>query len=70
MKILLVFQIIISIFLIISILLQQRGSGVSSIFGGEGGYYFKKRGIEKFLFFSTIFLSVAFIALSLLNFLK
>ncbi|MCD6094759.1 preprotein translocase subunit SecG [bacterium] len=69
MEILSIFQIIVSFLLIASILLQQRGSGLSSVFGGSGeGGYFQKRGMEKILFRSTIFLSIIFFALAIANF--
>ncbi len=60
-KILSITQIIISVLLISAILLQQRGEGLSSVFGGEGGTYFKKRGMEKILYIATIVLGVLFI---------
>ncbi|HOK35482.1 MAG TPA: preprotein translocase subunit SecG [Candidatus Pacearchaeota archaeon] len=69
MEILSISQIIVSVLLIISILLQERGTGVSSTFGGEGGYYFQKRGMEKIIFWSTVSLSVLFFGLALANFL-
>lgn len=57
-------QIVISALIAITILLQQRGEGLSSAFGGEGGgaSYFKKRGMEKVLYIATIVLAVLFIA--------
>ncbi|PIP29446.1 preprotein translocase subunit SecG [Candidatus Kuenenbacteria bacterium CG23_combo_of_CG06-09_8_20_14_all_36_9] len=56
-------QIGVSIFLIILILLQQRGSGLGSAFGGSGDIYSTKRGAEKTIFILTIILSVLFLAL-------
>lgn len=68
MNLLAILQIIISVLLIISILFQQRGAGSSAIFGGGGGgAYFQKRGLEKFLFWSTIVLAASFVILALLN---
>ena len=58
-------QIIVSILLITSILLQNRGAGVGGIFGGSGGVYLTKRGIEKKLFVLTIILAIIFVLLSL-----
>lgn len=60
-------QIIIAIALIISILLQNRGAGVSGLFGGGGNVYMAKRGVEKKLFVATIVLSVLFFVVSLVN---
>lgn len=61
-------QIIVSIILIVLILLQQRGSGLSSVFGGgEMSSYQTKRGLEKIIFYLTIFFAVLFLGLSVLN---
>jgi len=62
-------QIIISILLITAILLQQRGTGLSSAFGGEGGFYRTKRGLEKSLHILTIILTIAFLGTALLHIL-
>lgn len=60
-------QIIIPILLIVLILLQQRGTALGSVFGGEGGFYLKRRGIEKKIFWSTVALAVSFLVISLFN---
>ena len=60
-EILNIIQIVIAALLIITILLQQRGTGLSAAFGGEGSVYFKKRGAEKVIFIATIVLVVIFI---------
>ena len=57
--------IIVSILLIITILLQQRGSGLGAAFGGEGNVYMAKRGAEKFIFWASIVLAVLFMALGI-----
>ena len=69
MSILNIFQIIVSLLLIASILLQQRGGGLSPVFGGEGGVYRTRRGIERTVFISSIVLGVIFLALAAVNFL-
>jgi protein translocase SecG subunit len=56
-----IIQIVIGALLIATILFQQRGTGLSSAFGGEGGVYFKKRGAEKVIFIATIILATLFI---------
>ena len=66
MKYLKIIQLALSILLIITILLQNRGAGVSGLFGGSGNVYMTKRGLEKKLFVSTIVLSILFIGISLL----
>ena len=61
-------QIIISIVLIVLILLQERSSGLSGIFGGgETEFYQRRRGLERLIFIATIVLAVIFAVLSLLN---
>lgn len=55
-------QLILAILVIVTILLQQQGSGLGAAFGGEGNFYHSKRGLEKVLFYSTIGLIVLFIA--------
>ena len=69
LKILNIAQIVISILLAASILLQQRGGGLSSIFGGEGSVYRTRRGMEKGIFWATIVLSVLFLASAAINIL-
>lgn len=60
-----IIQIIIAIALITVILLQNRGTGLSNIFGGGGNVYLAKRGVEKGLFIATIILSIIFFVISL-----
>lgn len=62
-----ILQILVAIFLIILILLQQRGTALGSAFGGEGGFYATKRGIQKKIFWTTVVFGVLFMALALLN---
>lgn len=59
-------QMIISILLILSILSQQRSAGLSSTFGGQGGFQVSKRGAEKVLFNMTVIFAILFVANSLL----
>lgn len=58
MALLNVFQIIVAVLLIISVLLQASEGGLSPVFGGGGEMYRSKQTIEKFLQYSTIVLSV------------
>ncbi len=58
-------QIIVSIGLIAAILLQARGAGLSSAFGGDSTVYRSRRGIEKTLFQFTVVLGVLFVVFSL-----
>ena len=59
------FQIGVAVFLGAAILLQQKGQGLSGAFGGEGGFYRTKRGIEKTLLIATIVLAALFIGLGI-----
>jgi protein translocase SecG subunit len=62
---------IISVFLIVSILLQQRGSSLGSAFGGSGSFHVSRRGAEKKLYWATVVFGVIFVILAMLNlFLK
>ncbi|HEX8729286.1 MAG TPA: preprotein translocase subunit SecG [Ktedonobacterales bacterium] len=60
-----VVQIIIAVALTVAILLQVRGAGLGSVFGGTGTVFKTRRGIDKLLFRTTIALAVLFGALSL-----
>ena len=60
--------IIISVALIVLILLQTKGSGLGSLFGGsDSSIYTKRRGVQKTLFNVTIVLSVIFFAIAIIN---
>ncbi len=56
-------QIILSVLLIASVLLQQRGSSLGGAFGSDNfsATFHKRRGAELFLFRSTIVLAVLFV---------
>lgn len=60
-------QIIFAIALIISILLQARGAGLGSVFGGTGTVFKTRRGIDKLLFRITIAFTVLFVILSIVG---
>lgn len=60
-------QIILGVLLILVIIIQQKGSGIGTSFGGDLSFYRTKRGAEKLLFYATIFLSLAFIISSLVG---
>lgn len=64
-----ILQIAISFLLIILILLQAKGSGLSTVFGGEGGFYRSRRGVEKLFVYFTVILAFLFFAVSILQFL-
>ncbi len=62
-----IIQIILSISVIFFILLQARGAGLGSAFGGTSGAVFKtRRGVERLIFNITIVFIILFAAISLL----
>jgi len=61
-------QIIVSIALIIAVLLQARGTGLSGTFGGDSAVYRSRRGVERRLWQFTIALMVLFVIFSLVSF--
>lgn len=56
-------QIVLSILLVASILLQQRGSSLGGAFGGDNfsAAFHTRRGLEKTLFQASIWLAVLFV---------
>jgi protein translocase SecG subunit len=62
---LIIVQIALAVIMTVSILMQNRGSGLSGVFGGSGGVYRTKRGLEKILHLSTIIFSILFFGVSL-----
>lgn len=58
-------QIIVVVLLVVTILLQQKGVGLGSSFGGGDSVFTTRRGPEKVIFNSTIILSILFLGLSL-----
>lgn len=61
-------QILVSIGLMVSILMQARGAGLSAAFGGDSAVYRSRRGIEKRLFQFTVLLGVLFVLFSVITF--
>jgi len=57
--------VVVSVLLMISVLLQNRGTGMGAVFGGEGAVYKTKRGAEKVLYWLTIIFAILFLGLSL-----
>jgi preprotein translocase subunit SecG len=62
-------QIIVSIALVVAILLQARGTGLSGTFGGDSAVYRSRRGIERRLWQFTIVLLILFVVFSLASFI-
>lgn len=63
--VLLISQVVLSIFIIVAILLQAQGSGLGATWGGGGETYHTKRGVEKVLFYATIVMIVLFAIISI-----
>lgn len=67
-KILVIVETVSGVLMIATILVQQKGMGLSGIFGGDsGGAYQTKRGFDKFVFYATIGLAVVFFGSALLS---
>ncbi len=60
-------QIILGILLILVIIIQQKGSGLGTSFGGDMSFYRTKRGAEKLLFYATVAIALAFVLSSLIG---
>lgn len=58
---LVIFQVVISVLLILTILMQEKGVGLSATFGGGGEFYRSKRGVDRLLFIATAIFSILFI---------
>ncbi|HEY3218218.1 MAG TPA: preprotein translocase subunit SecG [Candidatus Limnocylindria bacterium] len=67
MNVLEVAQIVIAIAVSASILLQARGTGLSSTFGGESTAYRSRRGLERTLFRLTVVLIAVYVVISILG---
>ncbi|MCL5746785.1 MAG: preprotein translocase subunit SecG [Patescibacteria group bacterium] len=59
-----ILEIIVSALLIVVILLQMQGSGLSGAFGGSGEFYRSKRSMDKLLIVATVILAFFFALLS------
>jgi len=64
-----VILIVLAVGLITTILLQARGAGLGSVFGGSGTVFKTRRGIEKTLFNTTIIFAILFAVISFLTWL-
>lgn len=63
----LIIEIILGISLVGLIILQSKGTGLGSTFGGDMGFYGTKRGAEKMLFILTIIVSALFLITALIG---
>ena len=67
MDLLVVAQLIIAVAVSTSILLQARGTGLSSTFGGESTAYRSRRGVERTLFRLTIALIIVYVLIAMVG---
>ncbi|HKZ35306.1 MAG TPA: preprotein translocase subunit SecG [Patescibacteria group bacterium] len=61
-------QLVLAIVLTTIIVIQAKGAGLGSTFGGQSQSYHSKRGVEKAIFSTTIVVATLFTLVSLLNF--
>lgn len=59
--------VVLALLLTAVILLQQKGAGLSGIFGGSSNIYSTKRGVDKILHHTTIVIACLFFAVSLIR---
>lgn len=62
-------QLIVSVALVLSVIMQARGAGLSGAFGGDSAVYRSRRGIERRLWQFTIALLVLFVLFSMTSYL-
>ncbi|OGG20084.1 preprotein translocase subunit SecG [Candidatus Gottesmanbacteria bacterium RIFCSPHIGHO2_02_FULL_40_13] len=62
-----IFQLLISIFLIVLILMQAKGVGLGRAWGGGSEFYKSRRGVEKIIFRLTIVIAALFLISSVFN---
>jgi protein translocase SecG subunit len=61
-------EIVISLLLIASVVMQQRGAGLGGAFGDSfATTYYKRRGAELFFFYATIVLGVLLVGTALVS---
>jgi protein translocase SecG subunit len=63
----LVIEIVLGIALVALVVMQSKGTGLGSTFGGDMGFYGTKRGAEKVLFVLTIIVSSLFLLTALVG---
>lgn len=60
-------QILVSVAIIVLVLVQSKGAGMGSVFGGDSSVYRTRRGVERTLFNLTIGFCALFLVISLLS---
>ena len=64
---LLIFNIVLSVLIIIFILVQGKGAGLGSAWGGGGEMFQTRRGMEKIILWLTTVFIIIFLVVSLIN---
>jgi len=64
---LLILNIIFSVLIVVFILIQGRGAGLGSAWGGGGEMFQTRRGMEKIILWLTIIFIVIFLVVSFIN---
>ncbi|EKD47404.1 MAG: hypothetical protein ACD_66C00078G0001 [uncultured bacterium] len=62
-----IIQLVLSVLLVGTILIQSRSTGLGSVFGGSDNVQTTRRGVEKKLHITTVVIAIAFFVISLLN---
>jgi protein translocase SecG subunit len=65
-NILVLSQPVLAILAMITILVQAKGVGLGQTWGGSGGFYSSRRGVEKILFRATIVVVALFFVISVI----
>lgn len=65
-RIIQVLQLILSTLMVLLVLIQSKGKGLSGALTGSGGFYGSRRGLEKIVFILTIVVAVSIVVNSLL----
>ncbi len=60
-------EVVVALLLCLSILIQQRASGLSQSMGGSGVTYAQRRGAEKVLFQASVVLGAIFFVIPVLQ---
>jgi len=58
-------DIIVMVVMIIVIVMQNKSSGLSNVFGGAGNIVQTRRGFEKWLFYATIVIGIIFVVINI-----
>jgi preprotein translocase subunit SecG len=64
---LLILNIVLSVLIVVFILVQGRGAGLGSAWGGGGEMFQTRRGMEKIILWLTMIFIVIFLLVSLIN---